>query len=141
MGARVLGIGQLQTRLRAIRPSMEMNRTIALAVLASQKREAPVRTGNLRRSIRLGAVNQSSAYTVASANYAAPVEYGTRPHEIRPRRRKALRWQAGDGGVRFARVVRHPGTRANPFMRRGAEMAGLGNIVREYVIRAWNRAA
>lgn len=40
---------------------------------------------------------------------------GTRPHLIRPRRRKALRFEAGGGRV-FAKVVRHPGTRPNNFM-------------------------
>jgi hypothetical protein len=41
---------------------------------------------------------------------------GTRPHIIRPRRRKALRWVTPGGGVRFARVVHHPGTRPNPVL-------------------------
>jgi hypothetical protein len=34
--------------------------------------------------------------------------YGTRSHIIRPKNRKALRWQ-GEGGQRFAKFVRHPG--------------------------------
>lgn len=42
---------------------------------------------------------------------------GTRAHLIRPRRRKALRFEVG-GRVVFARLVRHPGTRANDFMFR-----------------------
>ncbi|MFC8466008.1 hypothetical protein [Streptomyces sp. NPDC057250] len=42
---------------------------------------------------------------------------GTRPHLIRPRRKKALRFQAG-GGVVFAKLVRHPGTKANNYLLR-----------------------
>ncbi|MFC9604538.1 hypothetical protein ACFTTN_13900 [Streptomyces niveus] len=42
---------------------------------------------------------------------------GTRPHIIRPRRAKALRFQVG-GRVVFAAYVRHPGTRPNDFMGR-----------------------
>lgn len=42
---------------------------------------------------------------------------GTRPHLIRPRRAKALRFEVG-GRVTYAKVVRHPGTRANPFLQR-----------------------
>ncbi|MFB8347909.1 hypothetical protein [Streptomyces niveus] len=42
---------------------------------------------------------------------------GTRPHIIRPRRAKALRFAVG-GRVVFAAYVRHPGTRANNFMER-----------------------
>ncbi|MEV5929907.1 hypothetical protein ACPCSG_26990 [Streptomyces cellulosae] len=40
---------------------------------------------------------------------------GTRPHIIRPRRAKALRFEAG-GEVVFAAYARHPGTRPNNFM-------------------------
>jgi hypothetical protein len=43
--------------------------------------------------------------------------------------------------VRFAKRVQHPGTRANPFMLRGAQKAldklGLKNVV----IDNWNSAA
>ncbi|PWI06533.1 hypothetical protein DIZ27_32860 [Streptomyces sp. NWU339] len=46
---------------------------------------------------------------------------GTRPHIIRPRRAKALRFETG-GRVVFAKRVRHPGTRANPFLQRALRM-------------------
>ncbi|MEU1852941.1 hypothetical protein ABZ499_27660 [Streptomyces sp. NPDC019990] len=42
---------------------------------------------------------------------------GTRPHIIRPRRRKALRFDAG-GETVFAAYARHPGTRPNNFLAR-----------------------
>lgn len=40
---------------------------------------------------------------------------GTRPHVIRPRRAKALRFQAG-GQTVFAQRVNHPGNAANDFL-------------------------
>lgn len=40
---------------------------------------------------------------------------GTRPHEIRPVRAKVLRFNVG-GATVYARVVRHPGTKANDFL-------------------------
>lgn len=40
---------------------------------------------------------------------------GTRPHVIRPRRAKALRFDIG-GRTVFAKVVHHPGTRPRDFM-------------------------
>ncbi|MGV2914540.1 hypothetical protein [Streptomyces alfalfae] len=46
---------------------------------------------------------------------------GTRPHLIRARRGKALRFTAG-GQVLFRRVVRHPGTDANDFMGRALRL-------------------
>jgi hypothetical protein len=45
------------------------------------------------------------------------VLYGTRPHIIRPRRKKALRFDVG-GRTVFAAVVHHPGTRPNDFLGR-----------------------
>jgi hypothetical protein len=46
---------------------------------------------------------------------------GTRPHLIRPRRARALRFTVG-GDVVFAKLVRHPGTRANNFMSRALRL-------------------
>ncbi|MFD8509719.1 hypothetical protein ACFV27_01035 [Streptomyces antimycoticus] len=40
---------------------------------------------------------------------------GTRPHVIRPRRAKALRFDSG-GRTVFAKVVHHPGTEPNNFL-------------------------
>ncbi|MBD0693586.1 hypothetical protein BG452_13555 [Streptomyces sp. CBMA123] len=42
---------------------------------------------------------------------------GTRPHVIRPRWAKALRFEIG-ARVVFARLVHHPGTHANNFLGR-----------------------
>ncbi|MFE3118765.1 hypothetical protein [Streptomyces niveus] len=42
---------------------------------------------------------------------------GTRPHVIRPRRAKALRFEVGSSVV-FAAYARHPGTRPNDFLGR-----------------------
>ncbi|PSK57995.1 hypothetical protein B0E38_01840 [Streptomyces sp. 111WW2] len=46
---------------------------------------------------------------------------GTRPHLIRPRRARALRFTVG-GDIVFAKLVRHPGTRANNFMGRALRL-------------------
>lgn len=54
---------------------------------------------------------------VSGAHHARFVIEGTRPHEIRPRRARALYWVDGGGG-HFARLVHHPGTKPNPFVRR-----------------------
>jgi len=48
-------------------------------------------------------------------NKAIFVHFGTKPHTIEPKNKKALRWV--DGGVfRFAKKVRHPGYRGDPFL-------------------------
>jgi hypothetical protein len=98
-------------------------------------------------------VSPKEAQTIATASYALYVHEGTKAHDIRPKNRKALRFPA-DGGsstlggrvrsggkVRFAKRVRHPGTKANPFMLRGAKKAVEGLGFASYVIERWNRAA
>lgn len=82
---------------------------------------APVRTGRLRSSIRAEAprfFSFTGRVTVGSdLEYAGFVNDGTRPHVIRPRRAKALRFTVG-GRVVYATVVNHPGARARPFLDR-----------------------
>lgn len=46
---------------------------------------------------------------------------GTRPHVIKPRRAQALRFEV-DGRIVYAKIVRHPGTRANPFLQRALRL-------------------
>lgn len=90
-------------------------------VLNRAKVLAPVDTGRLRAS---GRVEFRRLWTLRpqvtisfNTDYAEYVNDGTRPHIIRPRRARALRFTVG-GQVVYARVVRHPGTRANPFLDR-----------------------
>ncbi len=82
---------------------------------------APWRTGRLAGSI-VKEVSDGEAEVQALAPYAAFVEFGTAPHEIRPVNASILAFEAG-GKMVFAPLVRHPGTRANPFMERAAEEA------------------
>lgn len=153
MSATISGIPQLRARIEAIKPNAKLLRTIALSAVREQKLLVSKKTGNLARTIHLGAVTPTRAETIASADYAAYVEQGTKPHEIRPRNRKALRFPA-DGGsarlsgsprtggrVRFAKRVQHPGTRAQPFMLPGAKKAIQGAGLKATVERAWNEAA
>lgn len=96
-------------------------RTAGRMVINRAKVLAPVDTGRLRASIQ-GELTRSwtlrPRFTVGSnVEYAAYVNDGTRPHIIRPRNARALRFMVG-GQVVYARVVHHPGTRANPFLDR-----------------------
>ena len=153
MSAEISGIPQLRARITAITPNEKLLRTIALSAVREQKLLAPRRTANLARSIHIGAVTPTRAETIASADYAGYVEQGTRPHVIRPRNRKALRFPATradarlsgaprkGGRVRFAKRVMHPGTRAQPFMVPGAQKAVSDAGLKATVIKAWNDAA
>ncbi|MFE3169329.1 HK97 gp10 family phage protein [Streptomyces sp. NPDC059224] len=86
------------------------------------RRRAPVDTGRLRSSIvsRTEGGGRSLGYVVGSnVNYAAAVEYGTAPHVIVPKNRKALYWP---GAAHPVAKVNHPGTAAQPFLRPAIEL-------------------
>lgn len=152
MANQIKGIPQLRARLKALTPDKGLMTRLALSAVREQKLLVPRKTGNLGRSIRLGSVTSKMAETVATANYAAFVERGTRPHEIRPRKRKALRFATGGsarlsgsprtgGQVRFAKRVQHPGTKAKPYMLPGAQKALRKAGLRDVIVEAWNDAA
>jgi HK97 gp10 family phage protein len=86
-------------------------------ILAEMEAKVPVKTGALRRSlgIRVG-TDRVTIGPDASIPYAGFVEHGTGPHEIRPRNKKVLKFTV-HGKVVFARVVHHPGTQAQPYVR------------------------
>lgn len=90
-------------------------------VLNRAKILAPVDTGRLRAS---GKISYSGLFSfrpkatiVFDVDYAQMVNDGTRPHAIRPKNASVLRFVVG-GRVVYAKVVHHPGTRANPFLDR-----------------------
>lgn len=56
------------------------------------------------------------------APHAVFVHWGTRPHVIRPRTKRTLRWPSG-GQFAFAKEVRHPGYKGDRWMVRAAQLA------------------
>ncbi len=57
------------------------------------------------------------------APHAIFVNFGTKPHVIKPKDKKALRWVGPDGRFRFAKQVNHPGYRGDAYMVRAATEA------------------
>ena len=72
------------------------------------------RTGNLQRSITWYMATENSARIIAQADYAKYVEFGTKPHAILPKRRKALKIPTPEGYI-FRKKVSHPGSKPYPF--------------------------
>lgn len=151
MSLSIKGVPQLRARFEAIKPNPDLMRGLALSATREQKLLVPRKTGNLGRSIGIGRVTSTYAETRATASYAAFVELGTRPHTIVPRRAKALRFAVGGNAtlsgrprsgssVIFTKRVRHPGTRAQPFMVPGAKRA-VEQLGAEPIVKAWNDAA
>jgi len=80
----------------------------------------PVDTGRLKNSIVYNV--EGDTITVEMADYGLYVEFGTAPHIIKPKNKKALHWKSGTPGSTgrgdvFAKVVHHPGTTPQPFIR------------------------
>lgn len=98
-------------------------------VLVAAQRGVGVQSGRLLLTIRRGPheVGPLGPYRDVSAGRRGITNYlgfhidGTPRHIIRPRRRTVLRFVSG-GRVVFARRVRHPGTRANPFLTRALDV-------------------
>lgn len=150
----VQGMEELQRRLNAVGDTKKLLGRLGLIAVARAKELVPRKTGNLGRTIRLGTVNAAEAQIIAGGvngvGYARAVEYGTRPHVIVPRYKKALAWggsrrlsgslRSGSKATMFARRVNHPGTKPKPYLIPAAQEVvqkyGIG-----YVVEAWNSAA
>ena len=72
-----------------------------------------VKTGHLRRGITTDVGNMEVTVHTSNIKYARGVEEGTRPHIIRAKNKKALYWK---GAKHPAKSVRHPGSKAKPFL-------------------------
>lgn len=148
------GIDKLNRRLKAIQDTRGLLRQVQIDAVAEAKKIVPRKTSHLGRSISPGSYGNDFAIVQATAGYAAYVELGTRPHVIRPKRKKALAWSAGGtrlsgrptraarrgGAMAFARKVNHPGTKPQPYLVPGAK-AALNKVGVRRIIESWNRAA
>lgn len=148
----------------------DIMRTLGNAAKREAGLLAPHKTGNLRRSIDVVDVTPTSARVHARANYAMFVERGTQAHDITPNARKALAFASqgivnerfgtqksifrlsgrlrtgamrrfGNAAFIVVKRVHHPGTRAQPFLKPGAEAAISKAGLAERVVAAWNDAA
>ena len=77
------------------------------------KANCPVITGDLRSSITREVI-KTRGRVFTSVAHAKYVEFGTRPHMIKAKNKKAL----SDGSVIFGKTVIHPGFKGRFFMRR-----------------------
>lgn len=91
--------------------------TRARRVQRNARRMAPGRMGRkvnavvVGKHVRIESTHPATMYVIK----------GTRKHIIRPRRRKVLKFRVG-GRTVFARVVHHPGTKANDFLTKALRM-------------------
>lgn len=131
---------ELRARLKAIRLTFkEYGRPWADTTAEEARKRVPVATGRLRQSIRRKSVTQRKATVVGhySANF---VDAGSREHDIVPRRKPLLIFEAG-GRTIFARKVHKQRIGPRRFKRASAEAALRRHPMSETLTRLWNKAA
>ena len=94
----------------------------------------PVDTGALVNSIKLfPSVPGATTYELADGvTYGVDLEYGTDPHVIKVKNKKVLANKKK--GLIFGKIVNHPGTTAQPFMR-----PALFQVKEIWVKRFWDK--
>jgi len=121
---KIKGLDKLQAAFRRSSGlvKLQLQKAISLSVALvnrEAKKEAPVMTGRLRSGIR-SKLSPLRGVIESTVKYGIFVHEGTTARTIKPVRKRALYWK---GARHPVKSVRHPGNKANPFMRRGAKIA------------------
>ncbi len=110
-------------------------------------KNVPVDTGNLKNKIGFRIIGKR-ILEIFMPGYALYVEFGTPPHIIRPKTKKALAFEVGrkqrlEAGIPSSKSnrvvvkeVKHPGTMPQPFIRNTFK-AELPNIIKNNLIRIY----
>lgn len=98
----------------------DMMARLGQVVFADVKRDTPVDTGRLRNALFLDVDRKSFRIGWRGVEYGIYVEYGTPPHVIRPRAKRALHWP---GALHPVARVNHPGTPAVAMLRKNLYQA------------------
>ena len=109
----------------------------AILLQWASKKETPVDNWILRKSIKY-AVHNDYAVVYSNLFYAPFVHEWTRPHLIRPVKKKSL-FRIDENWEHFAKLVHHPGSKENPFFTRAVDqnksriLQMFYNIINEYI--------
>lgn len=134
------GSRELRRRLKAIRTVFKpVGRRWGKETVRLASRRVKVRSGKTRSSIRIKNASQRKA-SVEARHGARFLESGVKPHDLKARRFDAMRFNV-HGQPRFAKKVRHPGARKQPFLRNSAREALQRTPLLEELIKLWNGAA
>lgn len=103
------------------------------AIVRDSKKLVGVKTGALRNSIHmrhLGNATGQYLWIGSNKNYAYAHHEGTKPHTITPDTAPVLVFRSGTKIIRTA-LVKHPGTRPNPYLT----AAMRKNLARPIIVR------
>jgi len=128
-------MSEIKERLEAALPNIARRLQNEL-VLA-----CPVDTGRLRNSIKVK--ENERGLLIWMVDYGQFVEFGSPPHIIKPKDKKYLKFEIGKlerlkgkktgKNIVFAKEVKHPGSRPNPFIRNTLQTK-LQNIIIEELV-------
>jgi hypothetical protein len=116
----ITGLSELVAKLKQApdiaAPILQRALSASSAVLAKHtvKGVVPWRTGFLAQTFR-AELTTGMLRWFPTASYAPFVEFGTAPHTVYPKEKKALFWP---GAAHPVRMVNHPGSKPNQFMER-----------------------
>lgn len=101
-------------------------------IMAEMESRTPVKTGALRQSLAIK-VETNKVIIGPNTPYAGFVEFGTKPHVIRPKRPDGVLVFTINGTKVFTKKVNHPGTKAQPYVVPAFEawMDSLGTMAAE----------
>ena len=122
------GMNDVFARFQALEDTVQTQavRLLADKVFADVQdgADAHTKNGQLARSVKIQSIQDGYEifHDLQHAPYAPFVHWGTRPHDIRPKNKKALRW-ANDGQFIFAKFVRHPGYAGDAYLVKAAQEA------------------
>src|SRR5699024_3680263 len=107
--------------------------TLTRAKITSPVDSRPLRNDYVAEPIKESGYEVTTENRVeggAKQENAMYVHEGTKPHVIKPRRKKVLSWKGPEGRV-FATAVNHPGTAPRPWLRLALEATApkLGFVV------------
>lgn len=118
---RVEGVAALRVTLPQIPKEIERLTILRMAQIAFDSTQKGAgrhnKTGALFQSVYNRAIpgGREVGHDPKRAPHALFVNFGTKPHIIRPKNKKALRWVVGNRFV-FAKEVHHPGYRGDAYI-------------------------
>lgn len=117
----IAGLDAIETRLQELPKKIEGKVLRHFADFVHEKAldraDKHTKTGALFQSLYSRPIPHG--YEIGNDPQRAPhavfVHWGTKPHVIKPKKRKALRWSSG-GEFAFAKRVNHPGYIGDPYL-------------------------
>jgi len=122
----------------------EKLRAVSEEIVAYAQLIAPKKTGEYAAGIHYRQEGPLRFIIVAGDRKAAIIEFGTRPHFIIPRNKRALKFEV-DGEEVFAKWVHHPGTLPQLIIHRAKKenldkiVAAINEGVQEAIAQAGGR--